>query len=86
MNANELAVLNASIGVVSAAIPEVGALIVGLKAIWIAANPGKSDADWVATVGNASGSLLSTADAQLTADGFVRDPVTGKWTHPPSAS
>lgn len=76
---NTLAVLNASIVLVATVMPEVGALVLGLKTIWLAANPGKTDTDWIAGLAAASGQLTSDADAQLLADGYVRDPNTGDW-------
>ncbi len=78
---NTLAVINASIGLVSVLVPEVGALIVGLKTIWLAANPGKSDADWVAGLAVASSTLTNAADAQLLQDGYVLQP-DGTWKKP----
>ena len=77
----ELAVLNASIALVSSVIPEVGALVLGLKTIWLAANPGKTEVDWISGLGSASAALTSQADAQLLKDGYVQD-AAGNWAKP----
>ena len=81
MTANELAVVTNSITLVSAVIPEVGALVLGLKTIWMAANPGKTEADWISGLGTASAALTSQADAQLMKDGYVRA-ADGSWSKP----
>lgn len=80
---NSLAVLNAAIALVSTVMPEVGALVMGLKMIWQKKNPGKTDADFFADLLTASDQLVSDADAQLIADGFTR--VNGKWVPPTPA-
>jgi hypothetical protein len=68
---NTLAVINSSIALVSALVPEVGILIAGVKAIWFAANPGQSDAQWIASLATAAGTLTSAADQQLLKDGYT---------------
>lgn len=82
MTAQELAIVENSLSLVGQLVPGAEALIFGAKAIWLAANPGKTDQDWVAGLASAAGDLTTEADKQLIADGFVRDAVTGKWTHP----
>ena len=82
--ANTLSVINASIALVSELVPEVGVVIAGAKAIWMAANPGKSDADWIASLAAASSTLTSAADAQLLKDGYTT-PDGGKTWIPPAA-
>lgn len=71
MNANELAIVNNSLLLVSSLIPGAEALILGVKTIWLAANPGKTDADWVAGLATASTVLTTAADKQLIADGWT---------------
>lgn len=78
-----LAVINASIALVSELVPVAGAVIAGVKAIWLTQNPGKSEADWLAALHADSATLTTEADAQLLKDGWTRD-AAGKWM-PPAA-
>lgn len=80
---NSLAVLSAAISLVSTVVPEVGALMMGLKMIWQKKNPDKTEADYLADLLNVSDQLVSDADTQLIADGFTR--VGGKWVPPPAS-
>lgn len=80
---NSLAVLNSAIALVSTVMPEVGALVMGLKMIWQKQNPGKTDAEYMAALLAASDQLVSDAAAQLIADGFTR--LDGKWIPPPAS-
>ena len=76
-----LATINASIALVSVVMPEVGALILGMKTIWMAANPGKTEADYFTALATKSVALTSQADAQLIKDGYVQDGA-GNWSKP----
>lgn len=78
---NTLAVVNASIALVSTLLPEVAALVLGLKTIWTRENPGKTEADWIASLTDASAQLTSEADAQLVSDGYTKD-AAGNWVPP----
>ncbi len=86
MNPQKLAIITNAIGLVSTVMPEVGALVFGLKTIWLAKNPGKTESDWILGLGSASAQLTSDADAQLLKDGYVRDAATGEWVPPASKS
>ncbi len=72
--------ITAAISLVSAVIPEVGALITGLRVIWTAANLGKTDADYIGSLGTASGTTTADGAAQLIKDGWVL--VNGQWVPP----
>ena len=72
--------INAAISLVSALIPPVGALITGLKVIWTASNSGKTDADYIASLTTAAGTLTSDAASILVKDGWVL--TDGVWKPP----
>ena len=80
-NTPTLDVINSSIALVSTVLPEVAALVLGLKTIWLAKNPGKTDADWIAGLASASAQLTDEAEAQLIKDGFTKDG-DGNWIAP----
>lgn len=77
-----LDVINASISLVSSLIPGVEALVIGLKTIWLAKNPTKTEAEWIASLASDSAQLTTEADAQLAKDGYVKGP-DGEWVAPP---
>lgn len=79
---NTLAVINSSIALVSALVPEVGILIAGVKAIWAAANPGKTDVEWIASLAASASTLTSAADAQLLKDGYTTPDGGVTWIPP----
>lgn len=80
-NTKTLDVINASLALVSSVLPEVGALVLGLKTIWLSKNPARTEAEWIAGLADASAQLTSEADAQLLKDGYVQD-ADGKWIAP----
>lgn len=75
-----MAVINASIALVSQLLPVAGTAIAGAKAIWLLAHPGKTSDDWLSALATDAATLTSEADHQLIADGWTRNPTTGEWT------
>lgn len=78
---NVATVIQTAIQLTSALVPGVGALIVGVRTIWLAQNPGKTEAEWIGGLMAASNDLTLAADAQLLADGWTLS-TEGKWTPP----
>ena len=68
-----LAQLTADLGSVNALIPVATVLYEAVKAIWLKANPGKTDADFEAALTTAAGQLVTQSDAILIADGYTFD-------------
>jgi hypothetical protein len=69
----------------STAAPEVAAIYSVIRAIWLSANPGKSEGDYIAFLIHQSSQLVSDADAILTQQGYLRDATTGVWSKPATA-
>lgn len=66
--------------------PDVFATYQVMKAIWMAAHPGASEADYITSLVQASGTTTTDSDQILMAKGYVRDPATGLWSKPPAAA
>ena len=75
---DKLAAINSALATVNAEIPLLLVAYEGFKAIWLVANPGKTEAEYVQHLQDASANLLSHADAVLTALGYVRQ-ADGSW-------
>jgi hypothetical protein len=80
MDSNQV---SGAIALVSAIIPEAGIVIAGIRAAFGAANPGKTEDDFINELAGSAAALTFAADAQLVADGYVRQP-DGTWLAPTS--
>lgn len=76
--------INAGLTLVATIEPQAIAIYEVARAIWVAANPGKTDADFINALASASSQTTTDSDAILTAKGFVRDPSTGVWSLGPT--
>jgi len=70
---------NSALSTINVAVPILTAAYEALKGIWTRANPGKTDADFIAALQGAAGKLVLDADAILQADGYVRG-ADGNWS------
>lgn len=73
--------VNGALQAASVAFPQISAAYAAYRAIWSVANPGKTEADYLAHLDELSKANVSAADAILIADGFVRDE-SGNWKKP----
>lgn len=73
--------VNEGLQLATVALPQLAAAYAAYKVIWMTVNPGKTEDDYVAALGDASKANVSAADAILAADGYVQDGLGG-WKKP----
>lgn len=73
-----------AVGLVSTVLPQAMAAYVVLRTVWLSKNPGKTEADFLATLDAASQQNVDDAARILIADGFSLD-ASGNWVAPAAA-
>lgn len=78
------AAVNDALALVSTVLPQAMAAYSILKLIWLRTNPGKTEADFLSYLEQASQLNVDETEAILKADGYVQDG-KGGWSRPPDA-
>lgn len=77
--------VNAAAALISTVVPQIGAAYQLYRLIWLQTNPGKTEADYLQHLADASKQTIGDADAVLTGLGYTQD-ATGAWHKAPASS
>lgn len=73
--------VNDALSVITAFVPQAATAYVLFRNVWLVANPGKTEADYLQMLSDASQKNINDSSAILMADGYVQD-ANGNWSKP----